>query len=206
MRKEYELKVLSEKEITESPYDLFSKWYQEAIDNKLDEPYAFTLTTLNSNGFPEARIVLMRSFSDVGFVFYTNYKSNKGKSMALNPKVGINFFWQSLEKQIRINGIAKKLTEEISDTYFRSRPRESQIGAWASSQSETLTDRTYLEKQVQFYNEKFENMEVPRPEHWGGYLIQPEYFEFWQGRKSRLHDRIAYQLIDKVWNTSRLSP
>jgi pyridoxamine 5'-phosphate oxidase len=180
---------------------------KQAIDANIYEPNAMTLATATNEGLVDARIVLLRDFHSKGLSFFTNYKSIKGQEIRLNKKVCLNFFWPELQRQIRIRGVIEKLPPRSSDLYFASRPRESQIAAWASNQSEKLTNRQELENRYNEYEKKFEGKKVPRPPHWGGYRVKPSYFEFWQGRMSRLHDRIIYQSIrNGRWTIMRLNP
>jgi pyridoxamine 5'-phosphate oxidase len=187
------------------PHDLIAAWLREALERNVHEPSAITLSSIGLDGFPQARIVYLREFLEEGFVFYTNYNSAKGKAFETNPKAGILFFWPELERQIRISGTISKVPEEMSDTYFSSRPYGSKIGAWASKQSEQLQSREELENEVKIFTTKFPS-EVPRPPHWGGYLLSPIKVEFWQGRPSRLHDRIVYEEREGDWKIHRLNP
>lgn len=206
IRRDFSGKPLTEDSVHKNPIEQYAIWFEEAVNAQLLDPYAMALTTVNLNGQPSTRIVYMRGIKSEGFVFYTNYSSDKGKDLALNNKVALNFFWGELERQIRVEGIVEKVSEADSDTYFAQRPRESQIGAWASSQSEEITDRKQLEDQVAFYTSKFDGIEVSRPAHWGGYVVKPTKVEFWQGRASRLHDRIIYTKNGDDWRQSRVSP
>lgn len=187
------------------PYDLFSVWTEEAVANEELEPNAFVLSTVSADGQPSSRIVYLKDNIDGKLVLYTNYSSLKGEEIAENGKVNMLFFWPKSSRQIRIQGVCTKVPAELSDAYFASRPRGSQIGAWASNQSDVLANREELEKRVASIEEKFPN-EVPRPEFWGGYWIQPTKFEFWQGRPSRLHDRIVFKRTDTNWTIERLNP
>ncbi|MCR9172610.1 MAG: pyridoxamine 5'-phosphate oxidase [bacterium] len=187
------------------PYDLFNLWTEEAVANEEMEPNAFVLSTVSANGQPSSRIVYLKDNIDGKLVLYTNYSSLKGEEIDGNSKVSMLFFWPKSARQIRIEGKCSKVPAEISDAYFASRPRGSQIGAWASNQSDVLSDREELEKRVEEYEAKFPN-EVPRPEDWGGYWIEPSKFEFWQGRPSRLHDRIVFRATDSDWEIERLNP
>ena len=189
----------------EAPYDLFELWMTEAVKKKEFEPNAFVLSTVSENIKPSSRIVYFKDIIDSAFVFYTNYLSQKGKSIEENKNVSMLFFWPQSARQIRIEGTCSKVDSQISDEYFNSRPRASQIGAWASHQSETLIDRTELEDRVAEIEMKFPNV-IPRPEHWGGYQIRPTRFEFWQGKPSRLHDRFIFELEKDEWNVSRINP
>jgi len=206
IRRDFSGKALTEESVHKNPIEQYAIWFEEAVNAQLLDPYAMSLTTVSANGQPSTRIVYMRGIKSDGFVFYTNYNSNKGSDVAANNKVSLNFFWGELERQIRVEGEVEKVSEVDSDAYFAQRPRESQIGAWASSQSEEIRDRKQLEEQVAFYTEKFKDKEVPRPVHWGGYVVKPTKMEFWQGRPSRLHDRIVYTKDRNDWKQSRLSP
>lgn len=206
-RRDFKNEPLDESHLEKDPFTHFEKWFEQALKSQIQEPYAFTLATASSDGFPSARVLYMRDVTKRGISFFTNYNSDKGKDLAENPQCTANFFWLELDRQVRFAGNARKLSVEESDAYFRSRPRESQFGAWASDQSSTLTNRKELLDKLESFKEKFKDKEVPRPEHWGGYMIVPHRVEFWQGRESRLHDRILYSLEDGgAWATSRLSP
>lgn len=186
------------------PFDLFAQWYSDA-HNSQPEPNAFILSTSGLNNFPSSRVLYLKELLDKKFVFYTNYNSQKGKDLLSNPRSAMLFFWPGLQRQIRVEGIVDKVADKFSDDYFASRPRGSQIGAWASSQSEFLNDRSDLEKKVEFFAKKFPD-QVPRPPHWGGYELTPLLVEFWQGRPSRLHDRIIYEWYGNEWNIYRKNP
>lgn len=187
------------------PFDLFTKWYGEALNSTQPEPNAFVLSTVDDLNRPSSRILYLKELLDKKFVFYTNYHSHKGKDLAANPNGSMLFFWPSLQRQIRIDGVCEKVSEEMSDSYFASRPRGSQIGAWASHQSEELDDRKSLEERIERYAAQFPN-EVPRPANWGGYAFKPLQIEFWQGRPSRLHDRIVYIFENNDWKIIRKNP
>ena len=187
------------------PYDLLELWVTEATENNEREANAFVLSTVNDSGCPSSRIVYLKDIIDRQFIFYTNYNSKKGKEIAANKNVSMLFFWPDASRQIRIEGICTKTSAEVSDAYFASRPNGSKIGAWASNQSEELQDREELEARVKLFEEKFPG-EVPRPEHWGGYQIKPVAFEFWQGRPSRLHDRIAFTAEGGAWSVRKMNP
>jgi pyridoxamine 5'-phosphate oxidase len=207
LRKEYSSQYLLESHLAAHPIDQFSTWWQQALDSAVEEANAMTLATASPDGTPSARIVLLKGFDRDGFVFFTNYKSFKGMQMEENPKACLVFFWKELERQVRITGLVKKIDVEESDAYFESRPMGSQVGAWASPQSQVIEDREWLDEQYQKFAVKFNGKEVKRPEHWGGYLVQPVIVEFWQGRPSRLHDRIQYTLEETgLWKIERLAP
>lgn len=207
-RKSYEQSELLEKKVPHQPIDLFGIWFLEAENHPgIAEVNAMNLSTIGEDGYPQSRIVLLKSFSTEGFTFYTNYSSEKGKAIEANNKVCLSFFWPSLERQVIIKGIASKTSKENSEDYFRIRPRGSQLGAWASDQSSAISSRQSLEKRLEVFEEKFRDQEIPKPEHWGGYLVEPESFEFWQGRMNRLHDRILFSHSGKNrWKMQRLAP
>jgi pyridoxamine 5'-phosphate oxidase len=206
IRKEYMLQSLLEKDIDQHPINQFEKWWQQAIESKIEEVNAMTLATVNKEGHPAARIVLLKGYDENGFVFFSNYNSDKAKSIESNPNVCLVFFWKELERQIRINGTVEKITEAESDMYFNSRPLVSKIGAWASPQSQELASRIVLENSFNEYQEKFSSKEIARPPYWGGYNVIPNKVEFWQGRPGRLHDRILYTQKEKNWVINRLAP
>lgn len=207
IRRDFSDKPLQEDSVNANPFNQFSVWFEESVNAQLLDPYAMLISTVDEVGQPHSRVVYLRGISESGLVFYTNYNSEKGKNISSTNKIAANFFWGELERQIRVEGKVEKVTDEVSDLYFASRPRESQIGAWASNQSETINNREELEKQVEFFNNKFIGIEVPRPPHWGGYIIMPVKFEFWQGRPNRLHDRLIYTKVDNDnWEISRKAP
>lgn len=206
LRQDYAHATLEEGEIESSPFIQFKKWFEAALEAELPEPHAMTLSTVDTNGRPSSRIVLLRNMDENGFVFFSNYLSRKGRESKSNPFAAMNFFWQAIERQVRIEGQLQKLNEAESDAYFASRPRESQIGAWASMQSQEISGRSALEEQVRRFQQEFQGKSVPRPPHWGGFCLVPDYFEFWQGRPSRLHDRISFRLEQGQWKISRLNP
>jgi pyridoxamine 5'-phosphate oxidase len=187
------------------PMLMFKKWYQEAHEKNCESPHAMSISTVSSKGQPSSRMVYMKEILEEGFIFYSNFKSRKGTNLDTNPKIAALFFWGCTEQQVRIEGEVERVPTEISDDYFASRPRVSQIGAWASEQSSEIENRQTLEGRVAHFEAKYPN-EVPRPPHWGGYLIKPAYFEFWQGRLGRLHDRICYTLESENWKTTRIAP
>ncbi|MGN6640811.1 MAG: pyridoxamine 5'-phosphate oxidase [Mucilaginibacter sp.] len=207
IRNEYHAALLSEKDSDDNPIKQFDKWFSEALKSQQHEPTAMTLATATSDGRPSARIVLMKGFNNEGFSFYTNYLSRKGKEIAKNPLGALTFFWDTLERQVRIEGTIEKLSKEESEKYFHSRPKGSQVGAVASPQSQEIDSRAGLEKKWEELDAQYANKEVPKPAHWGGYILKPRMIEFWQGRPSRLHDRILYKKIDnKNWKKVRLAP
>jgi pyridoxamine 5'-phosphate oxidase len=207
LRKEYTKASLDIQSVNKNPLLQFGKWFDEALLSNALEPSAMTLSTVSEAGKPSARVVLLKGVSDDRFYFYTNYTSQKGKELENNPACALTFFWPELERQVRISGFADRATAKESDEYFQSRPRGSQIGAWASPQTAVIKDRSLIEQRAKEIEEKFKNEKVlPRPKQWGGYAITPFEVEFWQGRASRLHDRILYTLIDKEWKINRLAP
>lgn len=208
IRKEYSRHSLDETSILPSPLGQFEKWFNEALEAKVLEVNAMNLATVTSNNRPTSRIVLLKGFSDQGFSFYTNYQSNKGKELEQTPFCALSFFWAELERQVRIEGSVERVSAEQSDAYFKSRPKESQFGAWVSPQSSVIASRQLLEDRYAAISKKFEGNEdaLTRPKQWGGYLVKPFLIEFWQGRPSRLHDRILYTLIDEKWKVTRLAP
>lgn len=206
IRIDYGKDALLEENLAQNPIEQFEGWFQAAVEADVHEVNAMTLSTVHE-GQPSARIVLLKGFDERGFAFYTNYKSRKGQEMAANPKAALTFFWSTMERQVRIEGRIEKVSAEESDTYYQSRGRGSRLGAWASPQSETITDRDLLEERVKEVTERFAKQEsFPRPEYWGGYRLVPHYIEFWQGRQSRLHDRLVYELIEGDWMVKRLAP
>ena len=206
LRRSYSLKELSENSVLSNPISQFSVWMNEAISSNLLEPNAMILATASKEGIPSVRTVLLKGFDESGFVFYTNYESAKASNLIENPAASLLFLWLELERQIRITGKVEKASRVESEKYFSSRPRESQLGAWASKQSSVIASREVLEKKFEEMREKFEGKEIPLPPFWGGYRVIPNKIEFWQGRESRLHDRICYALEKEVWKIERLSP
>lgn len=207
LRRNYALQSLSETDARPDPIAQFAAWFSEALDSRLREPNAMTLATATRDGYPSARTVLLKGFDNEGFVFYTNYESRKGSELLENPRAALLFTWLELERQIRIEGPVEKVSEPESLRYFQSRPKGSQIGAWASPQSRVIPNRELLEKNVADLMRQYAGAEtLPRPPYWGGYRIKPVRIEFWQGRESRLHDRIRYVLGDPGWTMERLAP
>lgn len=206
-RESYEKSELLERGLPENPIHLFAKWFQETEDLAPEiEANAMTLSTIDADGFPKSRVVLLKQFTEHGFVFFTNYNSIKGQNISKNQSVCLSFFWPSLQRQVIVNGNAEKTSAEESDLYFNSRPEGSKLGAIASNQSEVVPNRQFLEDKLSNLETKFHALEIPRPEHWGGYLVKPISIEFWQGRANRLHDRIQYKIVDSSWIKNRLSP
>jgi len=198
---------LSEKDVLPNPFRQFDKWWQEAIHCNLEEVNAMTLATATADGMPDARIVLLKGFDEKGFTFFTNYNSAKGVELLENPRASLVFFWKELERQIRISGLISLTSEKVSDDYFNSRPEGSRIGAWASPQSEAIESREWLEQNEKKFQEEWAGRKITRPPHWGGYLVKPVRMEFWQGRPSRLHDRLLYTLQPNgSWKIERLAP
>ena len=207
-RKSYEKSELLEQSIPEDPINLFHKWFHEVKDfGGVDEVNAMTVASFGLDGFPKSRVVLLKHYDEEGFVFYTNYNSEKGKSILRNPNICLSFFWHSLERQVIIKGMAEKTSSMVSDSYFASRPLGSQLGAIVSDQSEVIPNRSVLEEKLKELERQWEGKEIPRPSHWGGFLVRPISVEFWQGRPNRLHDRILYSLLDNYsWSITRLAP
>jgi pyridoxamine 5'-phosphate oxidase len=207
LRKDYSSETLLEPDIARHPIQQFDKWWQQAIDSQIDEANAMTLATASSDGMPSARIVLLKGYNPDGFVFFTNYKSYKGLQLGENPKACLLFFWKELERQVRIIGLVNKIPEQESDDYFHSRPIGSQVGAWTSPQSQVIPNRSWLDDHYQQMTKQFQEKNIERPPHWGGYIVKPVIMEFWQGRPSRLHDRIQYTLHENGdWQIERLAP
>lgn len=206
MRTDYRQAALDEVATGADPVLFFQKWFEEAVAAHVDEANAMTLATAGADGQPHARIVLLKGIQEGGFVFFTNYESNKGRQLEANHRAALLFFWKELERQVRIEGRVHPLGREESDAYYHSRPSGSQIGAWASPQSQVIPDRAYLEQRVADVTETFRQKEIQRPNFWGGYLLLPETIEFWQGRPSRLHDRILFVKDNEGWQKQRLAP
>jgi len=205
IRTEYRLQQLKESEVKADPLQQFQDWFKAAMEAKVNEPNAMNLSTVKASGRPSSRIVLLKGVEENGFVFYTNYNSNKGHQLQQHPFASLCFFWPELERQVRIEGKISKVSPAVSDAYFQSRPLASRLGAWASPQSQIIAGRESLEKNLQEVTSKF-TLDIPRPDHWGGYVLIPDYIEFWQGRESRLHDRITYSLDNEKWSINRLAP
>ncbi len=207
LRKSYEKSALLEDGLPDLPLALFEKWFAEAIASQsVDEVNAMSVATIGTDGFPKTRVVLLKEVIASGFVFFTNYNSEKGKSIQLNPKVCLSFFWPTLERQIIIKGVAEKTSEAISDAYFDSRPEGSRLGAIVSDQSSVIPSRDVLDLKLEQLIAAGNGMPITRPKHWGGFLVVPQEFEFWQGRANRLHDRIKYAYHNEIWTTVRLAP
>jgi len=206
LRQDYRAAQLNEGDVASNPIKQFEKWFSEAVAAQLYEPNVMTLATADQSGKPNARIVLLKGFDERGFSFYTNYLSTKGKELKKNPQGCLVFFWAELERQVRIEGKIEKLDKETSEKYFHSRPKGSQIGAIASPQSQIIANRSILEVKVEELEATYQDKTIPKPAHWGGYIVKPTAIEFWQGRPSRLHDRIKYHLVNGKWQTNRLAP
>ena len=207
LRKEYARESLDISDVLSDPVEQFDKWFQEALNANVLEANAMNLATISEHGRPTSRIVLLKGVERGCFVFYTNYQSQKGRELEKNPACALTFFWPELERQVRIEGLAERLPHEQSEIYFQSRPRGSQIGAWSSPQSSVIANRELLEKRVDEISKRFDGQSVlPKPQQWGGYRVAPFEIEFWQGRPSRLHDRIVYSLVDQAWKINRLAP
>lgn len=207
LRKEYTQQSLERADVLPDPIGQFERWFEEAQQAQIHEPNAMHLATVSAEGYPNARVVLLKGIEDGCFLFYTNYASRKGQNIRQQPRVALTFFWPELERQVRIEGAATQLSDERSTAYFRSRPRGSQLGAWVSPQSEVIADRSVLTERQQELAERFADQPIPRPDHWGGYAVRPHTVEFWQGRPSRLHDRLRYQRQENnAWIIERLAP
>jgi pyridoxamine 5'-phosphate oxidase len=205
LRQDYLNAELSENDVLPNPLSQFAQWFGEAQNAQVAEPNAMTLATVNATGQPSARIVLIKEARNDGVVWFTNYQSRKGADLLHNAQAALLFFWQPLERQVRFEGVVERVSAAESDAYYHSRPVNSRLGAWSSPQSDIITSREVLETNLAHYAAEFGN-EPPRPPHWGGYILKPTYVEFWQGRASRLHDRVAYRLVDGAWQIVRLAP
>lgn len=206
IRREYKKAALSKKNLGKDPFELFARWMEEALNSNPNDATSVALITKGIDGFPESRIVLLKNFSKKGFIFYTNYNSQKGKAIALDDRVGLHFFWPELERQVRISGHASKTSRENSAVYFHSRPQESQLAAAVSNQSSEIPNRKYLQQQFEALKSKLAGNVPECPENWGGYRVNPVKFEFWQGRESRLHDRVVFEKTSNDWQIKRLAP
>jgi pyridoxamine 5'-phosphate oxidase len=207
IRTDYKMQQLSEEDVAATPKAQFDKWWNDAVNSDIDEVNAMTLATVNEQGIPDARIVLLKDFDEAGFVFFTNYNSAKGNTLQQNKNACLVFFWKELERQVRITGIAEKISEAESTAYFNSRPSGSKIGAWASPQSQVVPDKEWLEENYKKMSAAYTDSSIEKPPHWGGYRVMPFKIEFWQGRPSRMHDRILYtKQTDGSWKIERLAP
>ncbi len=206
LRRDYSLQELSESAVAADPFAQFSNWFDEYLASQPSEPSGFLLSTVGAEGYPSSRVVLLKGFDEHGLVFFTNYKSKKARDMAHESRVAMTFFWPELERQVHVRGVAERTSREESETYFASRPVASKLGAWASKQSSELADRSELEQEFETVKKRFDGGDIPCPEFWGGFRIVPTRFEFWQGRRSRLHDRICYELNEGKWHIFRLYP
>ena len=203
-RKSYEKHSLEVEDLKPTPHEMLEFWLSEV--EELHDYNAMVVSSVDASGQPHSRVVLLRGVNEDGLKFYTNYSSNKGIELEQNNKVALNFFWPTVERQVRVEGELQKLTDAESDAYFNSRPRDSQIGAWVSPQSSSIDSREVLNERFREFTDKFEGHPVPRPAHWGGYIIRPNYYEFWQGRPNRLHDRLTYSLVEGNWSIGRMAP
>jgi len=206
LRRDYRQQALLETEVNPNPILQFQSWFEQALQAELPEPNAMTLATVSTAGQPSARMALLKGFDPRGFVFYTNYLSRKGQDLAQTPAAALVFWWAELERQVRIEGEVAKVTDLETEAYFESRPRGSQLGAWTSDQSQVISDRNVLDQHLKTLEQKYQNQPIPRPPHWGGYRVNPHLIEFWQGRTSRLHDRLCYRYTNQQWTLERLSP
>ena len=206
LRKEYTRAGLAESDVAPDPIEQFRRWFDEALEADLHEPNAFVLATATPDGKPSARVVLLKGLDGRGFVFYTNYEGRKGRELEENPRAALLFYWGELERQVRVEGTVSRVSGRESDAYYASRPRGSRLGAWVSQQSRVVEGREVLEARIADLEAEYEGREVPRPAFWGGYRVEPEAVEFWQGRENRLHDRIVYRREDGGWKIERLQP
>ena len=206
LRKKYQPGRLTEKDLSSSPFRQFKNWFRNAVKAKLVAPNAMILATASPDGKPSARMVLLKGFDRRGFVFYTNYKSRKGRELSQNPHAALIFYWRELERPVRITGLVKKVSRKESSEYFHSRPRETQLGAWVSRQSSVIENRAQLDRKLNQIRKKYRGKQVPLPPYWGGYRLSPNEFEFWRGVFNRLHDRLCYSKSNRHWNITRLSP
>jgi len=206
LRREYKLNILSEETVQKNPFNQFEEWFKEVLKVGLIEPNAMMLATADDNAKPSVRVVLLKGLSKKGFTFFTNYTSRKGKNLTENSSASLLFFWAELERQVRVEGEIKKISKVESQKYFNTRPIESRLAAWASEQSKTIPGRDYLDAKFEIFKREFKGKQIPLPPDWGGFRLVPEYFEFWQGRESRLHDRICYKKVTKNWKIFRLAP
>lgn len=206
IRTNYQKFELNEETVNNDPILQLTAWLNDAIENQKADPTAMILSTIDREGNPESRVVLLKELKAEGLIFFTNYDSKKGQQIIINPDVSVVFFWPELERQVRIKGKAEKISEEDSESYFLSRPLDSQLGAWASPQSQVIESRQVLDNNYAHFKQHFENQEIMKPPHWGGFIIRPEYFEFWQGRSNRLHDRLEYVPAENSWQIRRLAP
>ena len=206
LRRDYSLRELSKASVAADPFVQFANWFDENLTSQPIEPSAVLLSTVGPDGAPSSRVVLLKGMDPRGFVFFTNYESRKGQELAAEPRAALTFFWPELERQVHVAGVAEKISREESEAYFKTRPETSRVGAWASKQSSVIQNRRELEDRFREIAERFANKEIPCPPFWGGYRVTPTRFEFWQGRRSRLHDRICYEQKDGAWAVFRLSP
>ena len=206
LRRDYKLQTLNEADVASDPFVQFSSWWNQAITSNIDEVNAMTIATINADGNPSARVVLLKGFDINGFVFFTNYDSHKGRDLAARPVAALVFFWKELERQVRIEGLVEKIDAAASDAYYASRPIGSRIGAWASPQSQVINSRKEIEDKAMELEQQFADKPVTRPDNWGGYVVKPTLVEFWQGRSNRLHDRLQYRLEKDAWIIERLAP
>ena len=206
LRTNYQKSELTEESINSDPFRQLEEWLKLAIEEENPEPTAMVLSTIDGKGFPDSRVVLLKEVNSEGLIFFTNYNSKKGRQLTVKPNVAVNFFWSKTERQVRIKGVAERIAEEYSVEYFKSRPIDSQLGAWASPQSQIIENRQILEENFSLYQQYFQDQEIIKPPHWGGYLIRPVSFEFWQGRLNRLHDRFEFYLSGNKWLIHRLAP